>query len=64
VLTGITLSTLLTQANGLTAEVPATGFPVVLVDAEFNTVADEGTTNSFFHLYAADSVWHRGTISS
>jgi hypothetical protein len=48
----ITLSTNLTQVNVGTAETPDDGADFLVLGGLFRTFADDGTTNSFFDLYA------------
>lgn len=58
---GVVATALIDQINGAVAVSTDDDLDFVLLDGEFNTVANEGTVNSFFHIYSVSHALHQGT---
>ena len=58
ILSGLTLSTLVTQNDSATEAVGAAEF--VVLDGEFNDVSNDGINNSFIHIIATDHAFTSG----
>lgn len=58
---GVVATTLIDQVNAAIAVSTDDDLDFLLLDGEFNTVADEGSVNSFFHLYSVSHALHQAT---